>query len=53
MDNVTFIKRENLDGVEIEYAIIDKGDGAYTSMLKSDLDAMRAEQAKGKLVNGD
>jgi hypothetical protein len=45
MDNVTFIKKENIEGVEIEYAIIDKGEGAYTSMLKSDYEAMQAEQS--------
>jgi hypothetical protein len=44
MDNITFIKRESLDGVEIEYAIIDKGEGAYVSMLKSDYEAQQAEQ---------
>jgi len=45
MNNVTFIKRENLDGVEIEYAIIDRGNNEYTSMLKSTYDAMQAEQS--------
>jgi hypothetical protein len=45
MDNVTFIKRENLDGVEIEYAIIDRGNEEYTSMLKSTYDEIIAEQS--------
>jgi hypothetical protein len=49
MDNVTFIKRENLDGVEIEYAIIDRGNGEYTSMLKSTYDEMLEAQNADKL----
>ena len=42
MDNVTFIERETLEGVET-YAIIDRGNGEYTSMLKSTYDAMQTE----------
>jgi hypothetical protein len=45
MDNVTFIKITGMDGVEIEHAIIDRGNGEYTSMLKSTYDAMQAEQS--------
>jgi hypothetical protein len=45
MDNVTFIKVAGIDGVEIEHAIIDRGNGEYTSMLKSTYDAMQAEQS--------
>jgi hypothetical protein len=40
MDNVTF----EIIG-EVEYAIIDRGNGEYTSMLKSTYDAMQAEQS--------
>ena len=42
MDNVTFVKDE-LDGVE--YAIIDRGNGEFTSMLKSTYDEQQAAQA--------
>ena len=35
MDNVTFIELENPDGTKVTYAIIDKGNEEYTSMLKS------------------
>jgi hypothetical protein len=35
MDKVTFIKVTGMDGVEIEHAIIDRGNSEYTSMLKS------------------
>jgi hypothetical protein len=40
MHNVTFI---NIDG--IEHAIIDRGNGEFTSMTKSTYDAMQAEQS--------
>jgi hypothetical protein len=42
MDNVTFIKVTNADGAEIEHAIIDRGNGEFTSMLKSTYDEMIA-----------
>jgi hypothetical protein len=41
MDNVTFIT--DLDGNE--HAIIDRGNGEFTSMLKSTYEAMQAEQS--------
>jgi len=44
MDNVTFIKIEGIDGVEVEHAIIDRGNGEFTSMLKSTYDEMIAKQ---------
>ena len=40
MDNVTF-QIVN----EIEHAIIDHGDGSFTSMLKSTYDEMKANEA--------
>jgi hypothetical protein len=41
MDKVTFIE---LDG--IDYAIVDKGNGEYSSMLKSTYDELKANEAK-------
>ena len=38
MDNVTFIEVETLAGIET-HAIIDRGNGEFTSMLKSTYDA--------------
>jgi hypothetical protein len=38
MDNVTFITVD-----EVEHAVIDRGNGEFTSMLKSTYDAMQAE----------
>jgi hypothetical protein len=42
MDNVTFSISE-VTGEE--HAIIDRGNGEFTSMLKSTYDAMQAEQS--------
>ena len=41
MDNVTFIEVETLEEV-VEHAIIDRGNGEYTSMLKSTYDEQQA-----------
>ena len=43
MDNVTFIKIAGFDGVEVEHAIIDRGNGEYTSMPKSVYDTLASE----------
>jgi len=43
MDNVTFVKRVELDGVEREHAIIDRGNGEFTSMLKSTYEEQQAK----------
>ena len=40
MDNVTFITVD-----EVEHAIIDRGNGEFTSMLKSTYEAKQAEQS--------
>ena len=45
MDNVTFIEIETLNGKEI-HAIIDRGNGKYTSMLKSTYDELQAKAGK-------
>ena len=42
MDNVTFIEVESF-GEIVEHAIIDRGNGEYTSMLKSTYDAQQVE----------
>ena len=49
MDNVTFIKIAGFDGVEVEHAIIDRGNGEYTSMLKSTYDEMIAKREAATL----
>jgi hypothetical protein len=44
MDNVTFIEVETM-GVLETHAIIDRGNGEFTSMLKSEYDKQQAEQS--------
>jgi hypothetical protein len=44
MNNVTFIEIETFNGTET-HAIIDRGNGEYTSMLKSTYDEMIAAQS--------
>ena len=43
MDNVSFIEIDTLEGKET-HAIIDRGNGEFTSMLKSTYDEMIAKQ---------
>ena len=46
MDNVTFIEiTDPLTNEVVEHAIIDRGNGEFTSMLKSTYEAMQAEQS--------
>ena len=44
MDNVTFIEVETMGKTET-HAIIDRGNGEFTSMLKSTYDAQQVAQA--------
>jgi hypothetical protein len=46
MENVTFIEIETPNGVQT-YAIIDRGNNEYTSMLKSTYDEQQAQQLGG------
>ena len=41
MNNVTYIELETLEGIK-EYALIDRGNGEFTSMPKSVYDAQQA-----------
>jgi hypothetical protein len=46
MDNVTFIKNTDpITGDVTEHAIIDRGNGEFTSMLKSTYDELKANEA--------
>jgi len=48
MDNVSFIKlTDPITGEIVEHAIIDRGNGEYTSMLKSTYDEQQAQQLGG------
>ena len=44
LDNVTFVALDDGFGNESVYAIIDRGNGEFTSMLKSTYDEMIAAQ---------
>jgi histidyl-tRNA synthetase len=46
MDNVTFIEIETPKGLET-HAIIDRGNGEYTSMTKATYDAQQEALANG------
>jgi hypothetical protein len=46
MDNVIFIEVEG-----VEHAIIDRGNGEFTSMLKSTYEAQQAEQSTPNLAD--
>jgi hypothetical protein len=49
MNNVSFITVTNpLTNEVVEHAIIDRGNGEYTSMLKSTYDEMIAQQEENK-----
>ena len=48
MDNVTFVEVETLDGVQT-HAIIDRGNGEFTSMTKSDYDKQQAANELNEL----
>lgn len=49
MDNVSFIEITNPDGVVLNQAIIDRGNGEFTSMLKSTYDEMIAQSEANTL----
>ena len=48
MENVSFIEIESL-GETVEHALIDHGDGSFTSMAKSTYEAQQAEQSTPNL----
>ncbi len=50
MENVTFIEIESLGATET-HAIIDHGNGEFTSMLKSTYEAQQAEQSTPNLAD--
>jgi hypothetical protein len=43
MDKVTFITVTESGGVEVEHAIIDRGNGEFTSMLKSHYEELQKQ----------
>jgi hypothetical protein len=52
MDKVTFVTVKDLDTEElIEHAIIDRGNGEFSSMRKSTYDELKAETKAPKVVD--
>jgi hypothetical protein len=50
MNNVEFIKVTSGAGIEEEHAIIDRGNGEFTSMPKAEYDRQQAEQSTPNLA---
>jgi hypothetical protein len=51
MENVSFIEiTDPFTGTVIEHAIIDRGNGEFTSMLKSTYDEMIAKQSEANTL---
>jgi hypothetical protein len=48
MENVTFVEVESISGL-ITHAIIDRGNGEFTSMSKTEYDRQQAEQSTPNL----
>ena len=54
MENVTFVKVTNTLSTEItEHAIIDRGNGEFTSMPKSEYDRRQAGQSTPSVTRGE
>ena len=51
MDNVTFIEVEDAFGNKSTHAIIDRGNGEFTTMLKSTYEAQQAEQSTPSVID--
>jgi hypothetical protein len=47
MDNVNFITETYLDGTSMEFAIIDRGNGEFTSMTKAYYEELQAANPIG------
>ena len=52
MEKVDLLNIEGIDGKFLQYAIIDRGNGEYTSMLKSTYDEQQAALST-PIVSGD
>jgi hypothetical protein len=50
MENVSFVDFEQ-NGEMVTHAIIDRGNGEFTSMLKSTYEAQQAEQSTPNLAD--
>ena len=48
MENIKIVEVESLEGIQ-EHVIIDRGNGEYTSMLKSTWDELEAAKENGTI----
>ncbi len=53
MEKITVSNQVQLDGSIIEVVTIDRGNGEFTSMDKSEYDRRQAEQSTPSVTNGD
>jgi hypothetical protein len=53
MTNIEIISVEQADGTIVEHAVIDHGNGEFTSMPKSEYDRQQAEQSTPSVTSGD
>jgi hypothetical protein len=54
MTNIEIITIKNpSDGIITEHVVIDRGNGEFTSMLKSTYEAQQAKQSTPSVTNGD
>jgi len=53
MDKVEIIEIEGRDGEMVQHAIIDRGNGEFTSMPKTVYDKQQAEQSTPSVTSGD
>jgi hypothetical protein len=49
MDNIEIVQQKYPDGSMVDYVIIDRGNGEFTSMLKSTYDEMIARNEASTL----
>ena len=49
MDNIEIVQQKYPDGSLVDYVIIDRGNGEFTSMLKSTYDEMIAQSEANTL----
>ena len=49
MENIEIIEKENAAGELVEYVIINRGNGEYTSMTKAHWDELEAAKENGTI----
>lgn len=47
MENIKIIEVIGLNGISLQHVVIDRGNGEFTSMLKSTWDELQAQKESG------